>query len=357
VCRSRFPVLLMALVALGFSTTQANSQELPTDRIKKSVDAFLANRGPESRDAAAAAWDCLAAVSVAPEAGPAARDRVIRAANALVATRDLEGDGKVGWTYDPQAVNPQNCKGPGTLATFNQGTCNPRYVKYMFQTGLAATCLARAYELTKDKTYLDTARAAIDDSWEKGVAPEKCPSCFSYWYSYHTNDRGRYARDVNALMGMAVAWLYHATNDGKYRQRAQAVANQELRELAAGNQGHLSIDDPVYKRDAAKQSAYTENHMLYVAKGLFDIGRILNEPNVIQAAASAMLTWMNCSSQTCRRHRCDIWAAGVSECHDNVTAGPCFLRSLGKPFSAWCTRAAATYKTFSNYKIWAIYDH
>lgn len=341
--------------AMGETAAASNPQVNPA--VQKAVAAFLHSEGTTSKDAVAVTWDCLAAISLLPSVGAPALSRIKDDANALVATSDLVGDGRVGWTYDPNAVSPQNCAGPGTLSTFHTG-CNKRFTKYNFQTSLAATCLARAYEATQDGHYLDVARRAIADAEESAnnPDPEHCVDCRAYSYSLSPNDHGRIVRSVNALMGMANAWLYHTTGDERYRRQAQAVANQELRELKAGNFGYLSIDDPGFKRSPDVESMHIENHAPYTAKGLYDIGRILNEPAVLDAAAQSMRSWLYCLTAACNLHKCSYWAGDADICHETVTLAPCFLKKLGETFSTACDRAASSAPSFNTYQIWAIFD-
>ena len=350
-------LLLCAMVSvvplIGVPAQSADSVDLA--KLKRSIDHFAALLS-HYHDAGSAAWDCLAAVSAKSVAPQITKAKMTAAADYLVETGTQGGAGRVGWGYD-QTIVGKGCKASGELSTFSHAICNPAQTHYAFESGLAITCLARAYEVTRNQSYLATAKQAMHAWSDLGSNAKDCPTCFTYWYSDQSGDRGRYVRNSNVLMGMANAWLFHATGENGYRDRAQAVANAERRELAAGNYGYFGIDDERYAKDPQGESQRIENHVPYVAKGLFDIGRVLKDPQITNASATAMRAWMACDNARCRSRDCQVWAAQPGQCQMNVTLAPCFLSSLGSPFRQYCVQAADNVAVFSNYQIWALLDH
>lgn len=349
--------LLCLLVPLVVVATTCLGQTWPLEDARKAKESalkFLAEPLRYDGVPLGMAIDCLASTAMAPSIGDAAIARARRMGDMLVKNADRGGDGLVGWYYDPNS-SKDACSGPGSSRGLRPGTCDPKFTKYAFQTALATTCLARLAHLTADQRYAKMALRAVEDSWTKGEAPKACPGCFYYWYSYNLNDSRRYIRNTNALMGMAVANVFSLTHDQRLRDRALAVARAEAREITAGNMGYWGIDDLRYQANPNAERQLVENHVPYVAKGLFEIGTRTDDQLAKANAERVMSSWLFCRGETCNRG-CD-WVAASPTCHATVTIAPCFVASLSELFWVACQTAfRAAGARLGDYELWATFD-
>jgi hypothetical protein len=325
----------------------------PADAAKVSVSAdALLKRPISATNALEDALDCLGVAELARVLGGAATARVSADADALTALSDPAHTGKAGWGL-PMDDTAKSCDGPGSAITF-ETECNPAGTIFMFQTGLVLTCLGKAYGLTHKPDYLTTAQKAVDASWNAGGASPGCPNCFTYWYSLNAADVGRYVRNTNVLMGMGLAALFASTHDPRYAERLGAIANAEHAELAAHNFGYYGIADSRQRRDPARERRRIENHVPYVAKGLYDVGVAIGDPLAQAQAAQLMEVWMTCRGGDCGRLTCAQWGADPNRCMATQTAAPCFLARRSDAFKSACQAYLDKAEKLNGYQLWAV---
>lgn len=359
-------------VAIGANQGADQQSEIVVENGWSQIAAVLGNRLSESlnviarrdiasiRDHAALAQSCLALAATEERLATGMyRAALAKFADALVREKDLNGDGRVGWGVPVDRERHKDCPDDGMLDAFGDGSCNPPNTEYAFQTGLAVMCLARAYLSTGEASFRQVAVEALDSSWSVGTTPAACQKCFYYWYSYHQNDRNRYVRNTNALMGAAAAWVWKATGIEKYRKRALSVAVAEHRELTANNMGYFGIDDPKYRDDPARESQRIENHVPWVAKSLHDIGMLLKNDQIIEDGLRIQDSWQFCENQGTCKKGCEVWAAAPKYCTKSVTLSPCFFKSDASNYSKLCGVAVsyAYSAVLSPYQLWALMDY
>jgi len=287
-------------------------------------------------DSLAVAYDCLAALALPSDGVPGQADRMKSASDGLVVLYVQDDTGRSGWPYVQKMTDKAaRCGTAGSLDAFGDGTCNPPKTPYMIQTGYAVACLAQLTLATGDANYLTLAKVAIDDSWHLGTPVPGCRECFYYWYSYHPNDENRFVRNANLIMGLGVAWLYAATGDDKYRNRALAIARAENREIRAGNFGYFGIDDPRYQANPKLEAERIENHIPHQVKALKDIGTLLGDPQALENSTIMLDAFINCRNNRCRPDNCKAWAAPAS-CKATATIAPCILADRGEPYQSRC---------------------
>ena len=293
---------------------------------------------------------CLAAVS-SPD--PAVRREARRHADQLTAMAVRVNGKPGGWAYEREDEE-RNCGGPGTLDAFGDGSCNGPETTYSYQTGLAATCLARAAIASGEPSYGRLAQSIIDRWSRIGAKPPDCTDCFYVWYSDSPNDIGRYVRNTNALMGMAAAWTYRATQADDVKGLAVAIATAEAREMRERNFGYFGVDDPKFRADPERERFRVENHLPYIAKGLRDIGVNLGRPDVVQLGIAVMRSWRDCAGQDCSRFSCKRWAGRISGCDVTQIAAPCFFASDDPEFAGLCKEVVQRLRKPNDYQVWAI---
>jgi hypothetical protein len=320
-------------------------------KVSASADALLKRR-VSPINSGSDSLDCLGAAELARLIGAPAAARVAADADALLALSDPAHTGKAGWAL-PIADTAKNCDGPGSAITF-ETICNPAGTIFMFETGLALTCLGKAYGLTHKSEYLEAAQKAIDAGWNAGGAAPNCPNCFSYWYSLNAADAGRFVRNTNALMGMGLAAVYAQTHDARYAERFTQIANAERVEMAAHNFGYYGIADRLQKQDPAYERRRIENHVPYVAKGLYEVGAALGDSGAEDEAAKLMQVWMTCAGADCGRLDCAHWGADPNRCMVTQTAAPCFFARRGEPFKSACQAYLDKAEKLNGYQIWAV---
>lgn len=293
-------------------------------------------RAAPADDALALAYDCLAAVALVNRGEIKSVRRAKTSADQLIATLQVDDDGQSGWPYTQRkTAKVALCREAGSIDPFGDGTCNPPETPYMIQTGYAAACLTQLSLATGDANYLTLAKEAIDDSWYLGTSLPGCGECFYYWYSYHPNDEGRYVRNTNLIMGLGVAWMYAATGDDKYRDRALAIARAEHREIKANNFGYFGIDDIRYKINPKLEAERIENHMPHQVKALKDIGVLLGNSQALEDSKVMLDAFLDCRNSRCRPNNCKAWAAPIA-CRSTATIAPCIWASRGEPYQSRC---------------------
>jgi hypothetical protein len=343
-CSAQNDPTLAAKLAAAFGPADAA-------KVSASADALL-RRPVSATNALQDALDCLGAAALAPLMGAPATARVAADADALVALSDPAHAGNAGWSL-PMDDTVKACDGPGSAITF-ETICNPAGTIYMFETGLALTCLGKAHGLTHKAEYLAAAQKAVDATWTAGGATPGCPNCFTYWYSLNPAAPGHYVRNTNVLMGMGLAALYADTHDARYAERLGQIANAERAEMDARNFGYYGIADPRQRRDPAYERRRIENHVPYVAKGLYEVGTALGDPIAADEAAKLMNAWMTCQGGDCGRYTCAQWGADSNRCMVTQTAAPCFFTTRGAPFKAACQAYLDKATKLNGYQIWAV---
>lgn len=293
---------------------------------------------PESKDAdaLAVAYDCLAALARSSRGDKALLGRAKANGDELLAKSTVDANKRTGWPYiQKMTEESKKCGQTGALDAFSDGTCNPPETPYMLQTGYAVACLAQLNIVTGEARYLQAARKALSDSWSLGSAVAGCKDCFYYWYSYHPNDFNRYVRNTNVAMGLGLAWMFVATGDTVYRDRALAIAKSERHEIQSGNAGYFGVDDPKYKANPKFEAQRIENHVPHQAKGLKDIGKLTGNVQALNDAKSEMDSFLNCRNDRCRPDNCKAWAAPPA-CRATATIAPCILADQGDPYRSLC---------------------
>ncbi len=213
----------------------------------------------------------------------------------------------------------------------------------MIQTGYAIACLGRAYLVTKESRYLDLAQRAANDSWSFGVSDKTCTGSQNYWFSYSNNDVGRFVRNTNAIMGTGLLWLYRATGNPKYRDRATAIAQSEKCEIAAGNYGYLGIADPQYRRNPESESRRIENHIPHQVKFLEMAGSDLGDKDSYKAAEQLLSAFLNCKENHCTPGNCTAWAVSFN-CQQPQKLAHCMLPESQQFNAKNCEQAKASSK-------------
>ena len=170
-----------------------------------------------------------------------------------------------------------------------------------------------------------------------------CGDCVWFPYSNSRNDRGRYVRNTNALMGMAFAWVSRATEDTSATETIRGVLRAEHRETMRHNLGYYGSDDPRFRADPAKEAALIDNHVPYVAKALLDMGRLVGDTNAVSEGVAMMHAWASCDPSRCRSS-------------NNVAFAPCFFRRMDTGLARTCQEVRAASGRLSNYQRWAVSD-
>jgi hypothetical protein len=295
------------------------------------------------------AYSCLAGAAL-HDNGDRDGAGTVRASADLIMRKLRSKDGRpAGWSYE----GSENCAGPGTSDSFNDGSCNAADTVYAFQTGLAATCLARASLVTGDARYARTAQAVLRRWGQAADAP--CQGCINFQPGDSPNDQHRYIRNDNLLLGMAAAWTFAATGDAEMKRLARGVVRIESREAKAKNFGYFSIFDPKHRANPERESARLENHYPFIAKGLLDIGVLTGDAQARELGRRAMADYLACRGADCSRAPCTRWA-GAGACWATPQAlTPCFFRSDPR-FAAACDHVLAHKPRFGAYQVWVVAD-
>lgn len=287
-------------------------------------------------DALGVAYDCLAALARSSRGDKALLIRAKASGDELLTKVTLDGNKRTGWPYlQKMTEESRKCGQAGALDAFGDATCNPPETPYMLQTGYAVTCLAQLSIVTGEDKYIQAARKAVSDSWSLGSTVTGCKDCFYYWYSYHANDLNRYVRNTNVVMGLGLAWMFAATGETVYRDRALAIARAEHHEILSGNAGYFGVDDPKYRANPKFEAQRIENHVPHQAKGLKDISKLTGNVQALNDAKSEMNSFLNCRNDRCRPDNCKAWAAPPA-CRATATIAPCILADQGDPYRSQC---------------------
>lgn len=345
----RMPALFACLLIglIGLAAAPAAPQE--TELVAAGRRVMVAHPAKANAVLPGIGYTCMAAAALVDSGDRDARPTARAAADVVM--RKLIGgpDQPRGWGYE----GAETCAGPGSSDAFGDGTCNAGDTAYAFQTGLGATCLARASLATGNPTYANVARRVLARWGRAAVRP--CADCVQFQPSDSANDQGRAIRNTNTLMGMAAAWTFAATGDPEMRRLARGVAATEAREAAAGNRGYLSVTDRDFKANPQRQGRRLENHYPFIAKGLLDIGVLTRDPASRALGRQAMADWMACRGADCSRMPCSTWAGGPSCGATAQALTPCFFRD-DSAMAAACDRVLAQKPRFSSYQVWVVTD-
>lgn len=153
---------------------------------------------------------------------------------------------------------------------FQDGTTNPAFTKYAFQTSIAGRCLLDAYTATGNNTYLQTTEDAITSFQNASTATTfndpSCSNCFYFGYSLNANDNGRLVKNTNMSMAMVVSKLSKITGNSSYTTLANTLFKTEEYEIdIRTNYNYLGFNDPFY---AANQ----DSHQVAELWGIEDLG-------------------------------------------------------------------------------------
>ena len=300
------------------------------------------------------AQDCLMYLGAKPRAAGIKKAGEI--AEIIIARRFIGNAGDVGWGLNMDDTDSE-CDGAGTMRGLEPGSCDPPGTSDMYHTGLAISCLAKYASLSGNKDALSTAEDAAKTSWKMGRYDVPCKGCFTYWPTYSPNDKNRYVRNRSAVMGMGMAWLYKATGNKNYANRARAVANAEHGEIAAGNVGFFSIDDLKYIARPDFEGTRIENHVPLSAKSLMDIGRNLNDIGIRKDAAILISQWLTCTDKRCLANPCKYWGGDLDRCNGPETMQSCQMRKISKPAAAHCESASAQLLNWNKRVLWHVLDN
>ncbi len=205
-------------------------------------------------------------------------------ADYLVQHDALAHDGRLGWGL------------PAAWDAFGDGTVNPRYQVYAFQTALVSWALLDTYTITSDKAYLSTVERVMASYLPSSATSlgQGCHNCRMFWYSTSANDAGRYVKNTNVLMGQVMALLYRITGKSAYRAIATEVYNEETYEIVQrGDYGYLSLYDPQYNPMTGP-----EGHIVLETFAYSQIAALLEIPSSrTQATLDRMdATFWNCGA-------------------------------------------------------------
>lgn len=187
----------------------------------------------------------------------------IKLANELVAHKDDNNDGQVGWGL------------PYAWDAFGDGTVNPARQVYAYQTGLVGKALVDAYIATHNSIYLQTAEKAIHDylPFSTTTIDPRCRNCRMFYYSTNKNDYGRFVKNTNMILGMFIGEL--ATVDPWYKTIAQQVYNEQSYEIGIRkNYRYLGYNDPKYSPKGTMDA-----HLVAEMWGYKELASDLHESN------------------------------------------------------------------------------
>lgn len=251
----------------------------------------------------------------------------IAIADYLVQHDTLAPDGKIGWGL------------PTAWDAFADGSVNPPYQVYAFQTALVSWALLDMYTITHNSAYLTVAERAMD-----GYLPFSatrlgpgCHDCRMFWYSTNANDSGRYVKNTNVLMGMVEADLYRVTGKIGYHAIASEVYNEETYEIVQhGDYSYLGVDDPQYSPTTAPEA-----HIVLETFAYSQLAALLGLPGQrTQATFDRMdATFWNCGAKCLGAPVALGPAAGPNIYAEFMT---CYPVSFNRVYAARCARMIAT---------------
>lgn len=296
------------------------------------------------------AYACLSTIASARQPNRRSLQVAADVADRLLITEIYTEGPSRGWGYEGRA----NCNGPGTADAFGDGSCNAATTAYAFQTGLAITCLARATISTRDVHYAELGQRIL--RYWASLTTTPCPSCIYFPYSDSVNDRNRYVRNTNVLMGMAAAWLYRATEHQYFADLAIGVLESEAREMRLNNTGYFGVDDPRYASLTKRPSKQMDNHYIYISKGLWDIGHVMKNGTALSLARKALVQWVTCTGADCSRLSCKQWSGNSTQCGSVPhSVAPCFIS--GEAFlDEHCKRLLPGLVRPNYFQLWGLAD-
>ncbi|MER2515706.1 MAG: hypothetical protein ABTR92_04740 [Candidatus Accumulibacter phosphatis] len=315
------------------------------------IKGFLnSTRSMANRDAGDLGWDCLAAAALL-EAGDKRAGAKLRATAQLLADTAVRSKGVIkGWRY--QGKSPDSCP-HGGLDAFGDGTCNTPNTVYSFQTGLGIACLATAGDFLGNKEFLTMAGQVLSFWQQYTLAAVPCTGCAYYLYSDHSNDSGRYVRNINVFMAYGAAVLGIAASDPAATQLARRAMRSELDERRAGNEGYLGRLDPQWISKQADASQNVENHAAAMAVLSDQIGVLLASKEFRDHGLGVWEKWATCDNKRCRTANCRFWGGDASKCQATLTAAHCAFRKKSPLASSQCGEYLSRASSLPPFGLWA----
>ena len=184
---------------------------------------------------------------------------------------------------------------------FSDGSTNPADVADGYNTAYATWCLSEAAHTlqTSDPVRATTYRDLVEQRLAAyrnagyagpGDANQHCTDCGYFWYTVHSNDEGRYVKNINSLMGATSLVLDLYGNDDASENAGRQATRSHSREIGTDgdkNLNYLSRLDPLY--DPAKQVNNTHNYIeSYV---MLRAGEVLRSATYICRALGQYRAW------------------------------------------------------------------
>lgn len=236
--------------------------------------------GITQRSPNANAYACLAAANALARADDGAAfsaaaqqdfvTAVRRTTDALVQTMDR-------WRNDGWGL-------PDAWDAFSDGSTNPATTAYAFQTGLVLWCFSDAARVLAARdpqraaTLVAKARAVLTEyastsyATVSHVGAKACTTaapCGHFWYSRSANDRGRFVKNTNVLMGAATYFFGRAVGLGStstLMTRAAASLRSQVYEVAQRNLGYLGRSDRGWSARVDRHNALEIYALLHAAE-------------------------------------------------------------------------------------------
>lgn len=207
------------------------------------------------------------------------RDMTHRMADALL---EIESGWDGGWGE------------PGRVDAFGDGTINPADTAYAYNQGFALWCLAEAAEATDDAErrgrYEESALRNLRDYQRRAYiegAPF-CDTCGFFYYSNHRNDRRRYPKNTNVLMGLGAARVGAVFDDAAAAAAAVASIRTQSREVAPDGQSNL---DYFAEADERHGDRPVNTHNALEAMALLHAGEMRRSPTYLCRASGHFRAW------------------------------------------------------------------
>lgn len=248
--------------------------------------------------------------------------RGIQTANFLVAHKDDNTDGKVGW-------------GSSSPTALDNGQTAPANTIDAYTTGLVTNCLMEAYNTTKDSKYLATVNEAFTNYLPNQVSnfDPACQNC-TYLQPFLVDSmKGRKIKNRNMLlaMGLSKAAVYDRGNS--FKTMVPKLLNAENYEFKTrNNYGYAGYNDEMFW-----YFNYPENHIEFDMWGLDEVSRSSNT-TVDKAMLEGVWNKFTECGNSCMGNENSETRLFVS----------CQLAPYGDPFKSDCKRLIQYYSNFPN---------
>jgi len=185
---------------------------------------------------------------------------------------------------------------------FSDGSINSADTADSYNTSYATWCLTEADEMLESlaPALAAQARALVADrhtQYRSGgfsdadAAEQLCDECAYFWYSRSPNDRGRYVKNVNALMGIASFLHGLRTSDAVAEESGRRALRSQAREVGGDgvrNLNYLSTLDRLY--DPARGLYNTHNYIESLV--LLHAGELLHSDTYVCRALGQYRAWV-----------------------------------------------------------------